>query len=132
MYSSLAAGASEFSRHVWQTEELVAATTVEYSPARQLSHKALPVEFLYLPATHCRHRLPLSPVYPALKVQSVCLLLADGASKHSEHNVHTALALAAIVIEKVPCPHATHDALPGRILYFPATHAVQCPPSLPV
>jgi len=78
---SLAAGASEFAKHAWHTEKIVAATTVEYFPVSQLVHGVEPVEFLYLPATHCTHGPPFAPSNPALQVQSVISSLLDGASE---------------------------------------------------
>jgi hypothetical protein len=68
--SSLAAGALEFVGHVWQTFD-VAPTVVEYSPAKQLVHKASPVVTLYVPASHKAHDPPLGPDEPAIQVQAV-------------------------------------------------------------
>ncbi len=47
--------------HATQVVATVAATAVEYVPARQSVHTAEPVVFLYFPGTHSVH-VPLGPV----------------------------------------------------------------------
>ena len=39
---------------------------------------------------------------------------------------------APTAVEYVPVPQSVHTAAPVDVLYFPATHAVQVPPSDPV
>jgi hypothetical protein len=45
---------------------------------------------------------------------------------------HDAAAVAASVAEYVPAPQSVHSEEPVSLLYFPAMHAEQTPPSGPV
>ena len=47
------------------------------------------------------------------------------------HASHTS-DVAPTVVEYLPLPHSVQSSEPVSILYFPAKHAVQVPPSLPV
>ena len=73
--SSLAITAAEFKGHAWHTSE-AAATAVEYFPATQFVHAALPGLLLYFPAAQTTHEPPLTPEEPVLQMQSVISSLA--------------------------------------------------------
>ena len=60
------------------TPDPVAPGVVEYVPAPQSVHTAVPVEPLYLPAKHDVHGPPFGPVAPALQVQLAKVLLPAG------------------------------------------------------
>jgi len=74
----LAAGELEFVGQVRHVEPATAPTAVEYVPAPQSEHVAVPVDALYFPATHWVHVPPLGPDAPALHVHAVLTLLATG------------------------------------------------------
>ena len=59
--AALGLGELEFKGHAIHVVAMVAPTVVEYVPAPQSVQTALPVEILYLPATHAVHE-PLGPV----------------------------------------------------------------------
>lgn len=94
---ALAAGASEFAGHGPQVAFAVAATALEYVPARQLRHVPAPATALYFPATHAVHAcgppavlyvpaghgahvVPLISVNPALHAQAFGAALPAGES----------------------------------------------------
>ena len=52
------------------TVDEVAPTVMEYIPAGQPVHDALPLAFLNVPATHAVQAPPSGPVYPVLHLQS--------------------------------------------------------------
>ncbi len=54
--------APEFDGHAIQVAASVAPVVVEYTPAPQFVHNALPVPIVYLPATHAEHTPPSGPV----------------------------------------------------------------------
>jgi hypothetical protein len=64
--ATLAIGEFELLGHTTQVDSSVATTVVEYFPAAQSAHTALPVATLYLPATQAVHAPPSGPVNPAL------------------------------------------------------------------
>jgi len=51
---SLPLAESVFSGHSWHTSD-VSPTVIEYLPAIQSVHTAVPAELEYFPATHCEH-----------------------------------------------------------------------------
>jgi len=124
---SLPALACEFVGQFIQVSD-VAAGVMEYWPARQLMHKALPAAILYFPGTHAMHVAPSAPVYPGLQIQSLGLPLAAGAWALSVHGVHmlspgienvsaahgsqSAIESAAVSGEKYPAPHGEHCIMP--------------------
>ena len=128
--SLLACGAYELAGHDSHTSD-VAPTVLEYLPLPQSVQSSEPVPILYVPATHAVHVPPSLPVKPASQMQSVRSLLAWGASELAGHASHTS-DVAPTVDEYLPLPQSVHVSEPVLILYFPATHAVQVPPSLPV
>jgi hypothetical protein len=66
LIAELAFGELEFAGHARHTVAFVAFVIVEYVPAAQSTHAALPVTFLYLPATQATHGPPSGPVEPGL------------------------------------------------------------------
>ena len=98
----------EFAGHARHVATVVAATVVEYVPAGQSVHTALPVAILYLPATQAVHTPPSGPVNPTLHVQAARAELEIG--------------------EMELVGHAWHRLAPSTILYFPAAQAVHVPP----
>jgi hypothetical protein len=65
--AELALGELEFAGQATHVVAFVAFVMVEYVPAAQSVHAALPVTFLYLPATHAAQGPPSGPVNPALQ-----------------------------------------------------------------
>jgi len=61
----------------------------------------------------------------------VALLLPAAALEFTGQSVQV-LDVAAGVVEYWSARQLVHEALPGAILYFPASHAVHVPPSSPV
>jgi hypothetical protein len=110
--AELGLGELELTGHVRQVTANVAAVLVEYVPAAQSVHAALPILILYLPATQAEQTPPFGPVNPALQVQSPA----------------AELALNEIEFEG----QSVHATLPVLILYLPATQAEQTPPFGPV
>jgi len=78
--SSLAGGEFDRNGHASHTFETAPIAT-EYLPISQLVHTASPVSTLYLLATHEVQVPPLTPVKPALHLQSICSSLAAGESE---------------------------------------------------
>jgi hypothetical protein len=72
--------------------------------AGHVSHPAVPVVFLYVPAAHGSHGPPLGPVNPALQWQSVISSAPGGDDALFGHNAHAALLESDL---KVPAGHAT-------------------------
>ena len=113
------------------TPDPVAPGVVEYVPAPQSVHVAVPVEPLYLPAKHDAHGPPFGPVAPALQVQLAKVPLPAGELEFVGHALQVALAEAPTAVEYVPAPQSEHTVDPGSALYLPATQAVQVPPFEP-
>jgi hypothetical protein len=106
----------------------VAAGVMEYWPARQLMHEALPAAILYFPGTHAIHVAPSAPVYPGLQIQLVWLPLPAGDWELFVHAVHmlspgmenvlaahrwqSAIERPAVSGEKYPAPHGEHCITP--------------------
>jgi hypothetical protein len=65
--AELAFGELEFAGHVRHVDASVAFVLVEYVPAAQSTHAALPALVLYFPGTHATHGPPSGPVNPALQ-----------------------------------------------------------------
>lgn len=80
-------------------------------PAGHCVHSALPVVFLYVPATHAVQR---DPVYPALH-----------GTTHSLSNVLPAA-------EVLDAGQFVHSVLPLTDLYLPTSHCMHGPPASPV
>jgi len=76
--AELVMGELEFVGQVSQVIDVTAAFAVEYFPAAQLVHTALPVVILYVPTTHGEQGPPFGPVYPGLQVQVVTVVLDVG------------------------------------------------------
>jgi len=127
--SSLAIADTEFKGQAWHTFE-PAPTAIEYIPASQSIHSALPVLFLYFPATQNTHEPPLGPEKPALQIQSVVSSLAIADTVFRGHAWHTSNT-APTAMEYFPNTQFVQSALPALILYFPATHGSHAPPCAP-
>ena len=111
----------------------VAPTAAEYVLRPQSVHAADPVAFLNFPATQAVQVPPLSPVYPRLQRQAemaVCPV-AD-VNAFAGQAVHVEANVAPTAAEYVLRLQFVHAADPVAILNFPATQAVQVPPSSPV
>jgi hypothetical protein len=83
---------------------------VEYVPATQAMHRAVPVVFLYVPTAHVEH-MPSGPVYPALQtglIQAHLDELAMGEMKSAGHARH----VVAGTVEYVPAKQDVHAAEP--------------------
>ena len=97
----------------------VAPTALEAFPAAQTTHALAPVVPEYVFTGHKTHTAaalaPATPEYaPAAQVR------------------HTFALVAPDTPEYVPAEQFTHDEFPVIFLNFPATQAVQTPPSGPV
>jgi Na+/citrate or Na+/malate symporter len=110
----------------------VAPTWIEYLPSKQFKHAVVPVCTLYLPATHREHAAPLSPVAPALQVQSVRVSLSSGELEFVGHTVHCDWTLAPVDVRYVPVGQFVHGVVPVCTLYLPATHEEHAAPLSPV
>ncbi len=112
--TELGLGELEFAGHAIHVVAIVAPTVVEYVPAPQLVHAALPV-VEYVPGPQSEHAaLPVVEYVPA------------------PHAIHVVATVAPTVVEYVPPPQSVHTTLPVVILYLPATQVVHTPPSGPV
>ena len=109
-----------------------AASVLEYVPGLHRSHAADPFASLYVPPIHAEHPPPLSPVYPALQMQSSTPSLPLSEYVLFGHNMHVSAVVAARSVEKVPPVHVVQPADPFTVLYVPAAHAVHASPSSPV
>jgi len=118
--------------HDTQVPASVAPTVVEYVPAAQSAQTALPVAFLYLPATQVEHTPLLGPVKPTLQVQAAPAELASGELELVGHARQAVATVAPVVVKYVPAAQSAQTALPVAILYLPTAHAEQIPPSGPV
>jgi hypothetical protein len=67
-----------------------------------------------------------------LQAQALTAALAFGELEFAVHARHVDESVAFVLAEYVPAAQSTHAALPALVLYFPATHATQGPPSGPV
>jgi hypothetical protein len=70
------------------TLAFVAPATPEYAPAGQFVHDALPLLFLYEPATQELQSPPSGPVYPTLHLQALCPELNIGELLFVGHTEH--------------------------------------------
>jgi hypothetical protein len=90
--TELGLGELEFVGQSIHVVAIVAPTVVEYVPAAQSVHTALPVAILYLPATQAVHGPPLGPVFPILHVQAApAVHPVHDAPEFAGHGLHTLL-----------------------------------------
>ena len=130
--TALEIGELELVGHPIQVVATVAPRVVEYVPAAQSVHVALPVAGLYLPATHNTHTPPSGPVKPTLHVQAARTALEIGELELVGHPIQVVATVAPTVVEYVPAAQSEHAALPVAVLYLPVMHEVHVPPSGPV
>jgi len=122
----------------------------ELVSARQPTQGEFPLPDLYVPAKHCVHVSPFTPVYPALhshveivvlegddiefgghKKQSVFIALPGG-DPSDGHIWHCSPEMAAFDGPNLPAGQEIHAALPVVSLYFPGTQKVHVAPLAPV
>ena len=127
----LLAGELEFDGQALHVEFSEGPTAAEYVPAQQTVHRADPGDDLYFPAAHAVQMPPSGPDEPALQEQFVKSALPAGEMEFDGQALHVELAEAPTAVEYAPVPQSVHRADPVDTLYFPATHAVQVPPSGP-
>ena len=72
---------------------------------------------------------PSGPVDPALHVQVATDVLALGELELPGHATQVDSSVAPVVGKYFPAAQSVHAAEPLAILYLPAAHAVQTPPS---
>jgi len=133
--------------HTHASARALPAGESEFAP--QVVHGAVPVTFLYFPATHAAHGPPSGPLEPAAHAPAMWHVALDVAPTASEYQpalqlvhaeaavvveyvpaaqaVHVASAEAAVVVEYVPAAQAVHVAsaeAPVSSEYLPATQAV--------
>jgi hypothetical protein len=125
--NELGLGELELAGHAIHVVATVAPTVVEYVPAPQSVHAALPVAVLYLPATHGEQTPPSGPVKPTLQVQAVRATLELGELELVGHPIQVVATVAPAVVEYVPAPQSVHAALPVAVLYLPAAQAAHGP-----
>jgi len=128
----LGLGELELLGHDIHVPSTVACVLVEYFPAPQSVHAALPVLVLYLPATQPEQTPPFGPVNPALQVQPPAAELALYEIEFEGHVRHVPSTVACVLVEYFPAPQSVHAALPVLVLYLPATQPEQTPPFGPV
>ena len=116
--------------HSSQSAAEVEPTETEYRPARQLLHAASPDAALNLPAAHAAQAPPLAPVAPALQAHAAPDTEPAGEAESAAHDWH-ALDVAPVVPEYVSCAQTLHPSDPIAVLYVPASHLAQTPPSAP-
>jgi hypothetical protein len=85
--------------HVTQVAASVAPVLVEYVPAPQSVHAALPVLNMYLPATQVEQTPPFGPVNPALQVQSPAAELALYEMELDGHVIQVVAIVAPVLVE---------------------------------
>ena len=128
--AELPAVESELDGHAMHVESAAAPTDVEYLPETQFVHVSDPAGVLNFPATHCVQVLPSDPVEPGLQVQAAKAEVPAGASEYDGQTKHVESEIAPIAAEYVPAIQSAQCADPIELLYFPATHSVQSPPTL--
>ncbi len=128
----LPGGELEFDGQAMHVELAEAPGAVEYVPAPQSEQVADPVNALYFPATHAEQVPPSGPLQPVLQVQLVKAALPTGELEFDGQAMHFELVEEPTAVEYVPAPQSEHRADPVDVLYFPATHAEQVPPSGPL
>ena len=74
---------------------------------------------------------PIKPLDPLLHVQSLRASLPDGDDDWEGQLKHMLDVVAPEVVEYVPPAQRVQDAGPGELLYVPAMHISQGPPSGP-
>jgi len=90
------------------------ATVVEYWPAAQELHKALPVVFLNFPASHIIQLTSSVLVYPVLQSQLLNTPLPGGDCELLWHRVH----VASPVAEYVFSGHIVQSAIESEPITF--------------
>jgi hypothetical protein len=117
-------------------DAIVAPVDVEYVPAPQLVHAALPLVCLYVPAPHAAHGPPSGPVYPALQGNGTNVHgpptgpeyptlqeqaeLAPSEKEFAGHAKHVVASVAPVAAEYVPDGHSIHWLTPALPEYCPA------------
>jgi hypothetical protein len=128
----LPGGDQERGGHAVQADAEVAADVLENLPAPQLTQAPVPAPDLYLPMVHIVHvsaARVMVPVNPALhKHASTELPAGDQVSGGQLEQIEDD---EEMIFENVPASHSLHAPDPLKVLYFPASHAEQGPPSLP-
>ena len=104
----LGLGELELLGHARHVPSAVACVLVEYFPAPQSVHAALPVAVLYLPAAHGEHAPPSGPVNPMLQVQAVATELGLGELEFAGHATQVDSSVAPVVAEYFPAAQFTH------------------------
>jgi hypothetical protein len=100
LLAELEVGELEFPGQDKQTDDRFAPIDVEYMFAGQLSHGALPLGFLYLPATHSVHQV-LFPVAPGLQEHAATDVLPIGELEYTAQEEHVDIELAPDTLEYV-------------------------------
>lgn len=91
------------------------------------------LEGRYLPCAQSPQDPPFGPLYPALQMHRLRLLLPGYQEKEGAgQKVHADIDVAAIALEYVPLSHTAHALEPLTLLYLPAIHETQSVPSGPV
>ena len=121
------------SSHPVHARSLSAPSRPLYFPGSQSVQEAVPVSSLYLPATHGAQGPPSGPDAPEMQKQSVKTVPPLNELEFAGHSLQFTEAVLPTVPEYLPSPQLlhSHSADPCISLYFPATHALQIPPSGP-
>ena len=108
--------------------DATAPTAVEYLPATQSVHAALPVAPLYFPETHLVHVPPSCPDDPALQMHAIEAELPAGAFEFAGHEVQVSEERAPNAVENVSCGHLLHmssELAAHEAEYVPGPHLMQ-------
>jgi len=103
--------------HTRHTASSVAPMLVEYLPASQSVHAALPDVDLNLPAAQAVQVTPLGPVKPRLQVQFERAVLPMGELVVLGHERH---ALVPVMLLYLPIGHNVHA---GEVPVYPTGHS---------
>jgi hypothetical protein len=85
-----------------------AQNSVEYVPAPQSMHGAVPGNALYIPGIHAVQGPPVGPVEPELQVHLVKAELPVGELDFDGQTMHVEFAEAPSAVEYVPAPQSVH------------------------
>jgi hypothetical protein len=95
----------------------------------QAVHVALPVTFLYVPASHAVQAVPSAPVNPAIHVHDVLIVLPTAEKVLAGHGEQVSNVAAVVATEKVFAAHGMHVAAPVADLQVPAPQGLHATPS---
>jgi len=116
--AELAFGELELAGHARHAVALVAFVIVEYVPAAQSVHAALPIAVLYFPGTHATQGPPSGPLNPGLQPTDTQELILAPPAADVEPAGHDTQPVAAHVapVRSTPCTIAFTMAVVASVL----------------